>query len=711
MASTNTPTLPQARTRTGVPALALAVTPWRSPEGQPAYARPALLGILVLAAVLFTWDIQHATYHPFYSETVRSMSQSWKGFFYGSFDPGNSITMDKAPGFMWPQALSVRVFGFHAWALTLPQVIEGVLSVAVLHRAVLRWAGPKAALLAAATFIATPTIAGLFRTEVEDPLFTLLMLLAGNATLKAAREGRLRSLMAAGMWVGFGVQAKMLEAWAVLPALGLVYLLAAPPTLRRRLAHLAVAGAVCLAVSASWVLMVTATPAKDRPFVDGTTDNSAISQVVGYNFLNRFASLGISAKQTGSVDSSAMAGTPPSPNEHKSQSPKEWAKMFGKSLASQTGWLYPAAALSAVCGIVWRRRKPRTDPIRAGFVMWGAWFVTFFMVFSAGSVGAHIYYMGIVAAPMAALFGGGMVQFWRAWKSGGRVRSWALPVVLTSTVVWEAFTAAWFSYLSWLVPATIVLGAAAGGLLVLSRISRTGGTRLRQRLAVLGIGVAITAMLLPSAAWASSVLNPMYGHAGTGAAGPIRSHPAKKRTAKPVTHVTPTPARTASAAGTGKSKKHLDKKQLAAEKKLLAEKKQLASEAAAIAAMPVTGFGFPRALSPLQLSLLDYTRAHQDGARYLFAVTSWRVASPYILFQGAAVLPMGGFTGSAPSPTLPELQSLVATGQLRYVMLGGPSTAAGHASAGWVRTHCTRDDPRFPQFYLCTPSSVTNGGN
>ncbi|MFJ2567211.1 hypothetical protein ACIO02_30465 [Streptomyces sp. NPDC087568] len=94
---------------------------WRAPAGQPAYARPALLVITVLAAVLYAWGINHSQYHTFYANAVRSMSESWKAFFYGSFDPGNSITLDKLPGFLWPQALSVRIFGFHPWALTFSQ--------------------------------------------------------------------------------------------------------------------------------------------------------------------------------------------------------------------------------------------------------------------------------------------------------------------------------------------------------------------------------------------------------------------------------------------------------------------------------------------------------------------------------------------------------------------------------------------------------------
>ncbi|MGD3112384.1 ArnT family glycosyltransferase [Streptomyces sp. YGL11-2] len=661
MASTTSTAIASAA-RTGGGLLARTGTRRQDREVRPVYARFALAAILVVAAVLFTWDIQHSAFHAFYAETARSMAESWKAFLFGAFDPGSSITIDKLPGFLWPQALSARIFGFHPWALTLPQVIEGLLSVVFLHRAVRRWAGEHAALLAAGAFALTPAIAGLFRTAVEDPAFTLLVILAADATLRAAREARVRPLLAAGVWVGLSFQAKMLEAWAVLPALGLLYLISAPTALRRRLAHLAVAGAMCLAVSASWVLLVAVTPAKDRPYIDGTTNNSAVSQVVGYNFLNRFSSIHISAEKTGSVAVSTMAGTAPAtPSGHSRPTAALWVKMFGPSLASQVGWLYPAAALAAVCGLVWRRGRPRTDPLRAGFVLWGVWLVTYFLVFSAGSIGGHTYYMGVVAVPLAALFGAGTVQFWRAWRRGGRARAWALPAAVAGTVGWSAFVSVQFpTFLPWLTPVAITLGAGALALLALSR-KDAGGTR--RRMALLGLGAGLAAMLLPSAAWASTVLNPVYGHSGMGSTGPVavRRHTAPHRPAPQ--HPAPD-ARKAAKSSDGAS---LDEK---------------------------------------QRRLLAYTRAHQDGADYVFATTSWRTASPYILAAGAKVLPMGGFTGTVPTPTEAEFRHLVATGRLRYVLLGGPGTTEGRAIAPWVRAHCPREPGTTAQLYRCSPSSA-----
>ena len=261
---------------------------WRSPLDQPVWSRPALLAIAALAALLYARNIADSGYAYFYSTAVKSMSVSWKAFFYGALDPGATITIDKLAGSFLPQALSARIFGFHEWSLTLPQVIEGVISVLVMHRIVRRWAGPVPAILGAGIFTLTPIVASMFGHPMEDGALTMCLVLAADACQRAVLEGRLRSLVFAGFWVGLGFQAKMMQAWIIVPALGIAYLVAAPPRLRRRLLHLLVAGVVTAAVSFSWIMLYTLTPANDRPYVDGSTNNSAVAMVFGYNGFGRF---------------------------------------------------------------------------------------------------------------------------------------------------------------------------------------------------------------------------------------------------------------------------------------------------------------------------------------------------------------------------------------------------------------------------------------
>ncbi|WP_215909860.1 ArnT family glycosyltransferase [Streptacidiphilus fuscans] len=720
---------------------------WQSPEGQPGYARPALLGIAAVAALLFVWGINNAAFHTFYANAARSGSESWKAFIFGSFDPASTITLDKLPGFVWPQALSARIFGFHAWSVALPQAIEGVLAVLVLYKAVQRWAGANAALLACGLFTLTPVIAGLFRTSVEDPAFTLLLICAAEAAQRAAQTGRLRTLLMSGVWVGLAFQTKMLESWAVLPALAVIYLVSAPSTLRRRIGHVALAGVVTVAVSASWILLVTVTPAKDRPYVDGTTNNSAFSMVVGYNFLNRFSSVGMSASDSGSVQGGMFGGGKDGARGHglgggagstragahsgttgagtgagaagttgasgtsgtsgttsakvmasaamalgNGSAGSGWGKMFGSAITSQTGWLYPLAALSLVFGLVWSRRRPRTDKLRAGFLMWGTWLAMFFLAFSAGSVGGHSYYMGVIATPLAALSGVGLVQLWRGYRAGGR-RVWALPVAIVSTVAYAVVLSQPYpTFRSWALWLAVAGGVVALALLYAAKLPRFSG----RRIAVAGLVAGLVAVVATPAAWATSVL----GGSGSGMAGQMGT-------------VGPASSQGfgggAAAFGGGHHEGFAGGEGSGGSGGFggfggggFGDRSGRGGSGRAGMAGGGAGGGFGSSsgsLTAQQQQLFDYVSAHADGARYLMATTSWSTASPYILATGKEVLPMGGFSGDAPSPSLAQFQQLVSSGQLHYVLLGGGgmggfgggggSTSPTTAVQNWVRQSCT----------------------
>ena len=183
----------------GAPRWRRFLTPWRSPADQPAWARQALLAIAAVAAVAYGWGMAGASVESFYGAAARSMSESWHDFIFGAFDPAGTVTVDKLPGELWVQALSLRIFGFHIWALVLPQVVEGVLTILVLYRAVRRLAGPAAGLTAAAVLAVTPITVLLSRGNVSDSLLILLLVLAADATSAALVTGSLRQLLLAGV--------------------------------------------------------------------------------------------------------------------------------------------------------------------------------------------------------------------------------------------------------------------------------------------------------------------------------------------------------------------------------------------------------------------------------------------------------------------------------------------------------------------------------
>ncbi|WP_208853210.1 ArnT family glycosyltransferase [Streptomyces albofaciens] len=449
-----------------------------------------------LAALLYAWNITGSGLAPYYSVAARSMTESWKAFLFTAYDPAATITLDKIGGFLWPQALSARLFGFHDWALTLPQCVEGVVSVLVMYRVVRRWQGPATGLLAAGLLTLTPVTASMFGHPGPDAALVMCLLLAADRYQAAVRDARLRPLVWAGVWVGLGFQAKMMQAWLIVPALAVGYGAAAPAGLRTRAGHLLAAGAVMVAVSLSWVLLMTWVPVDVRPYADGTADNSAWSMVFGYNGFGR---LGSGARESG-------------------------AKLFLPGLAAQCGWLYPSAVSGLVRGAV---RCSRTGGERGGhierggYVLWGCWALGTAAVLSVIAV-PHRAYTATLVPALVALSAAGLVTLWRLHRAGRGRSRFLLPAVVVCQAVWAVYVAHGYAgFARWLVP--VVGGAAAVGVVALllvrpGSVAGAGSGRWRAPVALLVGGVA---MFAAPVTWSLSVLDPRYaGSAFDAAAGP-----------------------------------------------------------------------------------------------------------------------------------------------------------------------------------------------
>jgi 4-amino-4-deoxy-L-arabinose transferase-like glycosyltransferase len=635
---------------------------------------PVLALIAVAAVTLDCWGLGGGEYNAFYGAATRSMSESWKAFLFGSFTPANTITIDKIPGYLWPQALSARLFGFHSWALDLPQIIESLLTVTVAYRLVLRWAGQAQAVIAAGLLALTPAVIALGHTNNEEACYVMCLTLAASAGLRAATTGRLRSLVLAGVWVGAAFQCKMLEAWAAYPAIAVVYLLAAPPRPAKRMAHALVGGLVTVAVSLSWVLLVALVPAGDRPYIDGTTDNNPFSMVFGYNGLIRFGSLGVSASSVGAIGQSGA--TAPG----GATSSGGLATMFQSAQTTQVGWLYPLAAVSIACVLWQRRRAPRTDPIRAGVVMWAVWIVVFGAAYSAGSI--HSYYVVTLAPALAAVGGVGAVTLWHTWRRGGR-GAWAAPAAIALTAVWASVIAASTArYRSWLIPLLI---AVALGVIVAMVLGRGGITTSRNRLAAV-CGLCVVVAGAGAATWDSSVI--IGGDTQSLAMGTVG------------------PSGSGAAFGAGLGGERPDFGGGAGS----GSGRPAGAGGFGSGGFPGGGFsagGFPGAsggggfdagagggggngmwvsdtsLATSEQNLLAYVEAHDSGSQYTLTVSGWMQAAPYILRAGTPVLTIGGFSGQAPSPTLSQFEQYVADGQVDYVYLTttGTGLATDHRGA------------------------------
>src|ERR1700722_9016024 len=471
----------------GAPRWRRFLTPWRSPADQPAWARPTLLAIAVVAAVAYGWGMAGASVESFYGAAARSMSESWHDFIFGAFDPAGTVTVDKLPGALWVQALSLRVFGFHIWALVLPQVVEGVLTILALYRAVRRLAGPAAGLTAAAVLAVTPVTVLLSRGNVSDALLILLLVLAADATSAALLTGSLRLLLLAGLWVGLAFQAKMIQAWLVLPALAAAYLLAAPAAkLRTRCAHVALAGLAAAVVSLSWMTAVSLVPSQDRPYVDGSANDSVYTQVFDYNGLGRLTGnwttiagppspLLVEAVESGQLLNAETFGLKPS-----------WHRLLAGPFAADSGWLLPAAVVGALGVLISRRRQGRRDPLRAAVVLWGGWWLVLPVFFSVGTY-LNSYYVAALIPPVAALCGTGIAACGpRPWPARTRLIVAATvlgcagygaylisgtvtgPVVLTVVaLIVAAIAAAWLLLPAWGRAGHLTAVACAGAAVLL----------------------------------------------------------------------------------------------------------------------------------------------------------------------------------------------------------------------------------------------------
>ena len=617
--------------------------------------------IAALAGILYAWGIGHGQVQPFYTAAVRSMALSWKAFFFGGLDPSAAITLDKTPGTFWLQALSVRTFGPHLWAVELPQVLEGMGAVLVLHRAVHEWAGQAAAALAALALALTPIVVALDRDNLPDTLLILLLVLAARDMLRAValEQPRRRTwlLLRAGLWIGLAFQAKMMQAWLILPALLLPYLVAAAAPLRRRLADALGMLAVTAAVSLSWVAAVWCVPAADRPWIDGSAANNPFAMVFLYNGVGRFGlGGGLQAQLATAAAPRASLG---------------WKTLVSATYAGQISWLLPFAGLALLVWLFEHRRNERTDPVRAGYLLWGGWLLVYAVVTSvAGSM--HGYYLAVLAPPVCALFGGGLIHRWQTYSRHEPLR-WVLPAGIALSTLWAVYLGANYTRFLPLLPWVVgPLGLAAACVLALLRpvrrpadeeraVAVRGRPALRSRVALSASAAgAVLALLASPAGWSASALSPAYastsGAPMAGPAGTLYAPVALEHRALPVAYALVLPV--------GRDRK-----------------------------------------------LLAYLREHQGTEKYLAATQAAAIALPFLRAGSGDFLVLGGFTGLTPNVTAAQFATLVADDTVRFALLSA-GTRGGPAS-GWIARHCLRVAPEFyrertddsVQLYDCRPAA------
>ncbi|MGD0980383.1 MAG: glycosyltransferase family 39 protein [Solirubrobacteraceae bacterium] len=458
------------------------------------WVRPALIALLVMTAGAYTWNLSASGYaNSFYAAAVQAGTESWKAFFFGALDSSSFISVDKPPASLWLMALSGRIFGFSSWSMLLPNALEGVAAVALLYAAVKRWFGAPAGLLAGAILAMTPAAALMFRFNNPDALLVALLVASAYCLTRAIEAGGTRWIIATGALIGFAFLAKLGQAFLVVPAFAGAYLLAAPTSLRRRLAQLCY-GLVAIIVAAGWwVAIVALLPAGSRPFIDGSPDNNIFNLILNYDGFSRIFGGG---GPGGGGGGSMFSG------------PTGILRLFNDLLGGQASWLLPAALVALAAGLWLRRRAPRIDRARAALIIWGGWLLVTAAIFSFSTGVIHTYYTVALAPAIAALVAIGAALAWE--QRDALVTRVVAATTVLGTGVWAYVlldrTPSWEP---WLRPLVLVAAiAGAGGLLAAPLLRRFA----RRTAVIAGICVAVGCFAGPLAYAAQTVTT---AHAGS----------------------------------------------------------------------------------------------------------------------------------------------------------------------------------------------------
>ena len=682
-------------------------------SGLTRFLQPVGLGLTLLISIFMNFYQlgQNGFGNTYYASAIRSMLDSWHTFFFVSLDPVGFVTVDKPPLGFWFQVVSAKLFGFTPFSIFLPQALAGVLSVLLLYYLVRRHFGIVAGLLAALALAVSPISVVTNRNNTIDSTLVLTMLLGVWTVMKAAETGKWRWLMLTAVLVGLGFNIKMLEAYLVVPAYALLYLLTSPRSMKMRIIQLLVAAIVMLTISLSWAVVVDLTPASLRPYVGSSQDNSEISLAFGYNGIQRLlgsfgfggrAANNASRTTTGTTPSTGTnnnggaipaGNTPPTGSTNAGQPPQGFPgssgfpgasggqfpqrgpqggatgqapqggnggggmfntgtagpfRLFDEPLGGQIVWLLPLALLGMLA-LAWQGRpRFRENRELQALILWGTWLLTMAIFFSAAGF-FHQYYLSTLAPAICALFGIGIVVMWRDYRRVGW-RGWLLPIALLLTALEQIhIITSNTAWGAWLIPVIAVTCALAALTLFIARLF----PRLRLHTPVLVpiLCLGLLALILTPAIWSAA--------------------PAIQNTADNL----PTAGPSQQGFGGG----------------FRASGTMTTQQARAIRQFQAAGG--PGGGNDVDTALIYYLEANQGSAKYLVAVASSNQADPIILATNKGVMALGGFSGSDPILTTNQLAALVTNGTIRFFLLnasggfGGPG--GGETSlTSWVTQHC-----------------------
>lgn len=647
-------------------------------------ARPELLGLMSLAAVLNLWNLSaNGWANTYYAAAVRSMSESWHNFLFASLDPSGLMTVDKPPLAFWVQALSVRVFGFHPLSILVPEALMGVAAVALVYDLVCLGFGRAAGFVAGLACALTPITVAIARHNNPDELLILCCVAAVWCAVRALETGRTRWLVLSGVGVGLGFETKMGVALLVVPGIALAWMWSRwGSEWRSRLRafrQLLAGGLALVAVGGAWPLLVTLTPASDRPWISGTADNSIWSLIFGYNGLGRvagqtggpggggggfggggagFGGAGFGGGGAGFGGGGVGGGGGPGGGLFGGATGP--FRLLQSSLGDQAGWLLGFAVVAGLAILALtqlRRRDARTGWL---LVVGGA-FLTSAVVFSFSSGIFHPYYVSFLAPFAAALVGAGAglmlpASVGASGSEAALTSRLVAPLAIGAGIITELVILGELNgLLSWARPLIIAVGGVCAAVVAL---------RLSARARAVLVAVALAALLAAPATWAAETL----GHATSGtfpAGGPASASlggPGGGTSGGRRGGAGGSPRGGASAGGRG---------------------------------FGGAGAGSFAGDSSALSAATTYAEQHGGGT---IGVESQSSAAQAILSSGANVAGLGGFSGRESSVSATWLAHEVSAGRLRWILaenatgksLPGDTRTGSEAAIGIVEKVCRR---------------------
>jgi len=642
-----------------------------------------LIFTTLLAAFLNIYGIWKDLYaNAYYTAAVTSMLQSWHNFFFVSLDPAGFITVDKPPVTFWIQTLFAYIFGVHGWSVILPQALAGVGSVLLIYIVIKPQFGTTAARLASLIIACSPIAVAVSRTNNIDSMLVFTLLLGTWMLFKGIHSQKPAWIIGAFAMIGVGFNMKMLQAYMVLPAFYLFYLLAYKTSWIKKLAVMMAATIVLLVVSLSWAVVVDSIPQDSRPYIGGSQTNSVLELAFGYNGMQRLTGMmrgrdnaaakggdlpnrpsnqadegnmpddkvpdGNMPQEAGPNDARVPGNAPPDDSAAREQMDAPGGnappggggsgmfgtgqagplRLFQSELSGQISWLLPLAAfgcLGLLAGI--RRRRPLTAR-QNETLFWMAWLLPGMVFFSVAGF-FHQYYLIMLAPPIAALSGAGWAELWNHYRNCEGWKRWLLPSALLLTTTFELYIMQPYQQqigIGWL----IGIGAAGIGIsLILFLFSS------RERLTSIAALAGILVLLVGPLYWAAAPI--VYGgNSRLPQAGPTQ-------------------------AGGG--------------------------------SRPGMGMGIN---SSANAKLIEYISKNTTNEKYFLITTDASTAESYIITSGKAVVAMGGFSGSDPALTVKKLEQMADKHEVKYFLIpSGSGVGFGGGGGGstdvlnWVRANST----------------------